>query len=502
MWKLTIEDDEGKQTSLPLAHDEYALGRAEANSIRLTDRNISRKHAVLSKNGQGWLVRDNDSYNGTFVNGVRVVGEQHLRHGDLVQLGDYRLELVDESLLAAPSPTPAGRGTTLSPLHTRPDRLVMIVGPTPGAEFALDGDRLQVGRSEECRISINHSSVSRNHAELIKIDKGRYEVIDLGSANGIRINGVELKRGLLEAGDALELGDVRLRFVGAGKIFRPVETTQYPVVTPPDRAGQGPASGRERGGGAWKIVAVVAFVLVIAAAAVFAMTRKPANHQDKQVQAVPAEVREDQDRARLKDAKAALDAGDIDKAHGLVEGIADTSPVREDPVFKDIEARWADTQFGKAAQQGISNEEKFDLLAQVASTSSVDRDRRDRAIQMLEELKTQDPKLTEKSTPRLPPRPEGPGPVAVPSPSPPQQIPSPTATATSKAADTAPTGALDSSGYAAQRKALEPKVWSGKASLEEIKLLRAICSHMGDRTCRDRAAAMAKAKEKELAGGP
>jgi hypothetical protein len=34
------------------------------------------------------------------------------------------------------------------------------------------------------------------------------------------VNGVELKRGILEAGDALELGDVRLRFVGAGKVFR------------------------------------------------------------------------------------------------------------------------------------------------------------------------------------------------------------------------------------------------------------------------------------------
>ena len=36
MWKLTIEDDEGQQTSLSLAVDEYRLGRAEAYTIRLT----------------------------------------------------------------------------------------------------------------------------------------------------------------------------------------------------------------------------------------------------------------------------------------------------------------------------------------------------------------------------------------------------------------------------------------------------------------------------------
>jgi len=502
MWKLTIEDDEGKQTSLPLAHDEYALGRAESNSIRLTDRNISRNHAVLTKSGQDWMVRDFDSYNGTFVNGVRVVGEQVLRHGDMVQLGDYRLELVDEVLLQVPSPAPEGRGTTLSPLHTRPDRLVMIVGPTPGAEYPLDGDRLNIGRSEECRISINHSSVSRNHAELIKIDKGRYEVIDQASANGIRINGVELRRGLLEAGDALELGDVRLRFVGAGKIFRPVETTQYPVVTPPDRDKRGGGDGQgDRS--AWKIIALV-LMLVLAGGAVFLMTRPPAGEPKTQVEPVTSEARQDaQDRGKLKDAKASLDAGQIDQAHELLEGIPDTSAVREDPIFKQIEARWADTLFEKAAYEGLTNEQKFDMLAQVASTSSVDRDRRDKAIQMLEELKTRDPMLENRKTPPRPPRPTEPGPGAgyLPNPYGTQApTPAPPASTATKVPDSVPTAPLDSSGYAAQRKALEPKVWGGKASAEEIRMLRAICSHMGDRACRDRAAAMLKAKEKELSG--
>ena len=68
MWKLTIEDDEGQQTSLSLAVDEYRLGRADANTIRLTDRNVSRNHAILKKNGSAWLVKDLQSYNGTYVN--------------------------------------------------------------------------------------------------------------------------------------------------------------------------------------------------------------------------------------------------------------------------------------------------------------------------------------------------------------------------------------------------------------------------------------------------
>src|SRR5688572_27281893 len=95
MWKLSIEDDQGNKTVVNLVRDEYSVGRAEENTVRLTERNISRRHAKLKRNGVGWLLEDMASYNGCFVNGVRVAEPQRLEHGDLVQLGDYRLEILD-----------------------------------------------------------------------------------------------------------------------------------------------------------------------------------------------------------------------------------------------------------------------------------------------------------------------------------------------------------------------------------------------------------------------
>lgn len=500
MWKLTIEDDEGKQTGLPLAHDEYGLGRAEANAIRLTDRNVSRKHAMLAKNGQGWFVKDCDSYNGTYVNGVRVVGEQPLRHADLIQLGDYRLELLDESLSAAvTSPAPApGRGTTLSPLHTRPNRLVMVVGPTPGAEFSLDGERLMIGRSEDAQVSINHSSVSRQHAELISLGGGRFEVIDKQSANGIRINGVELRRGLLEAGDALELGDVRLRFVGAGKIFRTgVDTTLQPAVSAdvalPSRNGSGPVSG-ERGSGPAKLVAVLLVVLLLAGAALFAMTRPPPPRKPdvQPVTAVP-----DKDALTLDKAKE-LAPTNLEGAHELLQSTSEASAVRDDPAFKDIEAKWAEMMFEKAKNTPLPTD-KFEILTTVASTSSVDKARRDKAILLVEELRVTSPDLPplpERVIPREPggagqqPAGTGTGTAAQPGAS-----ASPSAKGSSEPAAVTP-GSLESSSYEKQKKALEPKVWSGKASVDEIKLLKAICTHLGDRACRERAQTMLVAAQK------
>src|SRR5260370_36201491 len=91
MWKLTIEDDEGKRTPLALMRDEYSIGRGEENTVRLTQRNLSRQHALLRRNRAGCVISDTASYNGSYVNSARTIGDYPIVHGDVVQLGDYRM---------------------------------------------------------------------------------------------------------------------------------------------------------------------------------------------------------------------------------------------------------------------------------------------------------------------------------------------------------------------------------------------------------------------------
>ena len=47
------------------------------------------------------MLEDLTSYNGVFVNGLRVTHTQDLAHGDLVQIGDYRIVLQDEAVRAS-----------------------------------------------------------------------------------------------------------------------------------------------------------------------------------------------------------------------------------------------------------------------------------------------------------------------------------------------------------------------------------------------------------------
>jgi pSer/pThr/pTyr-binding forkhead associated (FHA) protein len=72
MHKLTIEDDEGKTVVVPLIRDEITVGRQEGNSIRLTERNISRRHARFYRQSGTLFVEDLGSYNGIKVNGSKI----------------------------------------------------------------------------------------------------------------------------------------------------------------------------------------------------------------------------------------------------------------------------------------------------------------------------------------------------------------------------------------------------------------------------------------------
>ena len=67
--------------------DEVSVLGRESEQAPLTDRTISRMHAEIYPQNGGWSLRDLNSANGTFVNGVRVREPVRLKHGDQIKLG-------------------------------------------------------------------------------------------------------------------------------------------------------------------------------------------------------------------------------------------------------------------------------------------------------------------------------------------------------------------------------------------------------------------------------
>ena len=526
MWKLVIEDDEGKRTVVPLTREQYSLGRKEGNTIRLTERNVSREHARLVKKANGvpapapptdkgsFVLEDLTSYNGVFVNGLRITHAQDLAHGDLVQIGDYRIILQDELVpdLAAP-PGPIDSKATLpeapqargSSLLDRPNRLVMLAGPSPGAEFPLTEERMTIGRAEDASVSVNHNSVSRLHCEVHALGDGRFEIVDKGSSNGVRVNSAELRRGIVEPGDVIELGDVKFKFIGAGQIFRPTESQQLAILN--DRAAADIVRGR-RGATALPL-AIFAVVVIAGAVGAWVYTRpRPGTFASPATTATSLSPEEE----ALAEAQRACAPADCEGAHAKLAAIPDGSPVRSSAAFKDVENKWAD-QILAAGDAELDATRKRALYQRVAQAMTVEPGRRKAAADKLQQLDAVSVIAT--ATPTALPVASGPGPqeVAVAphadagrrgsssstdamattttqpalpgttSTAPTVTTPKPTVTGSSEDRERllALQGGTDAK--SALKSQLEQKVYSGRASDTEINLLISTCKELGDKVC-------------------
>ncbi len=530
MWKLVIEDDEGKRTVVPLSRDDYTIGRQEGNTIRLTERNVSRVHGRVRRKRAGtngsardtFALEDCQSYNGVFVNGLRVASSQDLQHGDLIQIGDYRIVLQDDAAASAEvaavavppeavphhdvkSTVPMASAYRGSLLTERPNRLVMLVGPTPGVEYPLDRERMTIGRADDASISVNHNSVSRLHCEVHALGDGRFEIVDKGSSNGVRVNAVELRRSIIEAGDTIELGDVRFKFVGAGQVFVPGPNESQQLTAISDREAELAAPTRRGlagyavpilGAGVVGAGIILAFVYVLRARAATDAGTGPVAGPTP-----PA----DAEQALVLEAKARCTIEDCEEGHRAVSGLPAGSMWRSSPDFRQIEGTWA-TSLIKRAEAEPDIEQRRKLLTRVFQTQTVDAVQRQQAADLLSALDrtpTNAPPPTTQAVvvapPPVPePRPTPPTPTRKPEPtshptltsgtaSPPTtvapQTPKPPPVEKKPAIERAAQAIFDGKPWEA-RQILEAKgVRTGHGTQEEVTMLKKLCSAPPDPAC-------------------
>ncbi len=84
--------------------------------------------------------------------------------------------------------------------------------------LSFDGTRHEVtkrsvvlGRSRDCDLQLTDANVSRRHAE-VRQEGASYWIVDLGSTNGMEVNGKRVKRAKLQAGDKITLGSTEITF--------------------------------------------------------------------------------------------------------------------------------------------------------------------------------------------------------------------------------------------------------------------------------------------------
>ena len=116
-----------------------------------------------------------------------------------------------------------------------PCRLLILAGPGEGTALHLDRPSMTLGRVEGADFIVSHRSLSRRHCRFT-FAGDCFSVEDLGSANGVRVNGKEVTTFGLRPDDVIELGNVKLRYLVG---------TPPPMEEPALPPGRCPACGQD-----------------------------------------------------------------------------------------------------------------------------------------------------------------------------------------------------------------------------------------------------------------
>jgi pSer/pThr/pTyr-binding forkhead associated (FHA) protein len=226
---------------IPLLKPKNLAGRHSSCDVVLRYPTISARHCELELRDGYWFVHDLGSNNGTRVNDAQFVDQWLLPH-DVLWLGGIRFTV--EYTPPANSPVPqrlAGGAAKPAPgvesgtnRHTSPPIREMPEASTSnpflgklrpcggGAVIPLLQPKVKVGRHDSCDITIRCPVVSASHCEL-EWTGGYWNVRDLGSRNGIQVDGVSCVSERLLPGSVLSIAGLRyeIEYTPQGNLPQP-----------------------------------------------------------------------------------------------------------------------------------------------------------------------------------------------------------------------------------------------------------------------------------------
>ncbi len=196
--------------SFSISQREMIIGRSPEADVQLKHPEISRRHCCLRQDGEsGFTVEDLGSQWGTSVNGVPLEAGKPcpLPPGALLQMGPVLAHYG-----FGPPPAAVARALAAD-AGLAPGSATVLIGETEVARIPLRGQRITLGRAPESDVVLADAGISRQHA-VIERRSGGYEITDLRSRAGSRVNGRRFERHALVIGDRLQMGPFFFRFDG------------------------------------------------------------------------------------------------------------------------------------------------------------------------------------------------------------------------------------------------------------------------------------------------
>lgn len=215
-FKLILDKDTSSPREFELDRSEIIIGRDPGVDLVIPTAAVSRRHARLTRDGEGYVLEDLGSSNGTYLNGRRLVERCPLKSGDQIQLGQ-----AITILYQAPVETP-GRAPQVSQavptmlgelpdidLSASPPQLSVAIAGSNSQVYTLTRPVVTLGRTAGNDIVIPSPIVSGRYARLERTDGGYQLVVAPEAKNPIFFEGRPLDGPrLLHHEDTLRIGSL------------------------------------------------------------------------------------------------------------------------------------------------------------------------------------------------------------------------------------------------------------------------------------------------------
>ncbi|MBS4052085.1 FHA domain-containing protein [Methylomonas rivi] len=156
------------RNTVEIENNSASIGRAGYNPIQIDNKGVSLLHAVITRQDKEWFIEDLNSTNGTYLNGVKVLGKQKIKFGDTISICKHDLKFAGER----------SRSEQAAPIYQSDDsdRTIML-GNNPAGTG--------VSNTSNCYLLVHGEKRNINKLLLNKLSY----TIGNGKASDIRLGG-------------------------------------------------------------------------------------------------------------------------------------------------------------------------------------------------------------------------------------------------------------------------------------------------------------------------
>lgn len=212
MARLSLKLDNDEVGEYWISDTPVTIGRLPENTIQLDNLSVSGRHARIVREEGAFVLYDENSTNGSYVNGQRV-SRAVLTSGDTVHVGRHIISFSDEGIAEKPATAKSSSSPEVFGANGKPIGVLKVVsGKTDQPEYVLNGAEAIIGKSDAATVRLTRWFAPKI-AAIIHRREGKYFITESETPIAVRVNSETVfGEKELAPGDTILVDEISLTF--------------------------------------------------------------------------------------------------------------------------------------------------------------------------------------------------------------------------------------------------------------------------------------------------